>query len=50
MGDAPDRILTYARENVLDFTGSVYDVYLHDEIIVDDYDQFLIQMSVTMRK
>jgi len=50
LGDAPARMLAYARENELDFAGPVYEMYLHDEITVDDYDQFLIQVSVMVRK
>ena len=41
MGDAPNRILEFAHESELEFVGPVYEMYLHDEITIDDYDQFL---------
>jgi len=46
LGDAPDRMLAYAHENELAFTGPVYEMYLHDEITIDDCDRYLIQISV----
>ena len=49
-GDLPERLATYAKENKLSFTGPVYEVYLHNEISVDDPDRYLIQVSVPIKK
>ena len=46
IGDLPQRIKSYAKENRITVTGPVYEVYLHDEVSVGDPNQFLIQASV----
>ena len=46
LGDLPERIETYAKEKCLDLSGPVYEMYLHDEIAIEDPDQYLIQVSV----
>ena len=50
LGDLPERMRIYATENNYYFTGPVYEAYLHDEITVDDPDQFLIQASARVQK
>jgi len=47
-GDLPERMLRYAEENKLEFTGPVYNIYLLDEISVKDYHQYLLQASVSV--
>ena len=50
LGDAPERIRAYAVEHGYIFSGPVYEIYLHDEIAIDDYDNYLIQISVPVKK
>jgi hypothetical protein len=50
LGDAPQRILAYAKEQGYAFIGPVYEMYLHDEVSVSDYDQYLIQISISVKK
>ena len=50
LGDAAQRIQAYALEHGYTFTGPVYEMYLHDEITVDDYDKYLIQVSAPVKK
>jgi len=50
LGDAPERLKAYAWEHGYSFAGPVYEIYLHDEITTDDYDQYLIQVSVPVKK
>ena len=50
LGDLPQRMRTYAKKRGLSFTGPVYEIYLHDEIVADDPDQYLIQASVPVNK
>ena len=50
LADIAERIMVFANENELEFVGPVYEMYLHDEITIDDYDQYLIQISVSIKK
>ena len=50
LGDVPERLQAYAKEHGLTFAGPVYEMYLHDEITIDDYDNYLIQVSVPVKK
>ena len=50
LGDLPQRIQAYAKEHGFSFTGPVYEIYLHDEIAIDDPNQYLIQISVPVKK
>lgn len=50
IGDLPQRIQEYADDQGLKFTGPVYEIYLHNEICVDDPDQYLIQISAPVKK
>ena len=50
LGDLPERMQSYAKENNYAFGGPVYETYLHDEITIDDPDRFLIQASAPVRK
>ena len=49
MGDLPQRLQVYAKENNLTLQGPVYAIYLHDEISVNDTDQYLVQVSVAIK-
>ncbi|MDR0862326.1 MAG: MerR family transcriptional regulator [Oscillospiraceae bacterium] len=46
MGDSPQRLLAYAEEHDLVFTGPLYVIYVLDEISVKDPQQYLSQVSV----
>ena len=50
MGDMPQKMADYARENGLECEDPVYVVYLLDDISVPDPTQYLAQISVRMRK
>ena len=50
LGDLPQRIQACAREHGFAFSGPVYEIYLHDEIAVDDPDKYLIQASVQVER
>ena len=39
--------VVYERGSKVD---TAYEMYLHDEITIDDYDQYLIQISVSIKK
>ncbi|MCL2709229.1 MAG: hypothetical protein FWF03_08960, partial [Defluviitaleaceae bacterium] len=49
VGDLPDRILAGAKENDIRLAGPVYEIYLHDEISVENPEQYLIQVSAAVR-
>ena len=49
LGDLPQRMQAYAKEHGFTFTGPVYEIYLHDEIAIEDPDQYLIQVSVPVK-
>jgi len=46
MGDLPERMASYIKENKLHITGPLYVIYLHDEICTPDTDQYLAQACV----
>jgi len=48
-GDLPERMAKFAEENDVSCHGSVYTIYLHDEICVRDIDQYLSQISVAVK-
>jgi len=50
LGDLPERMKAYAKEHRLSLSGPVYEVYLHDEVAVDDPERYLIQVSVPVKK
>ena len=50
LGDLPQRMQIYAKENQFTFTGPVYEMYLHDEITMENPDQYLIRASAAVKK
>jgi Predicted transcriptional regulators len=50
MGDVPQRLYDYAKLHNLNLTGSVYVIYLQDEICLSDTKQYLAQISVRIKK
>ena len=50
IGDLPERMQKYAEEFGLKFTGPVYEMYLFDEVVVENPDQYLIQVSVPVTR
>ena len=50
LGDLPERMRSYAKDNGLLTLGPVYEMYLHDEIALDDPDRYLIQASTPVSK
>lgn len=50
LGDLPQRIQAYAKKHGFAFAGPVYEMYLHDEITVEDPEKYLIQASVPVKK
>ncbi|MDR0917085.1 MAG: MerR family DNA-binding transcriptional regulator [Oscillospiraceae bacterium] len=48
MGDVGQRLLAYAEEHKLSFTGPLYVIYLHDEISEKDTSRYLAQVSVSV--
>jgi len=50
MGDLPERMLAYAKENALSLSGPVYVLYLYDEICIKDPTQYLAQVCVAASK
>ena len=50
LGDLPQRMRAYAEKHALSLAGPVYEMYLHDEIAVDDRNQYLIQVSTPAQK
>jgi effector-binding domain-containing protein len=49
LGNLPQRLRAHANEHGFTFTGPVYEMYLHDEITVEDPDEYLIQVSVPVK-
>ena len=49
-GDLPERMTNYAKDHGLTLTGRVYAIYLHDEICINQPDQFLVQVCVAVTK
>ena len=50
LGDLPNRMKDYINENDLISKGPVYEMYLFDEVVVDNPDQYLIQVSVQIER
>ena len=50
MGDLPERMATYAKNNKLLVTGPVYVMYLFDEICIKENSQYLAQACVAASK
>ena len=50
IGDLPNRMNKYIKHNNLIITGPVYEMYLFDEVTVDNPDQYLIQISTPVKK
>ena len=50
LGDLPERMLAFAKENSLNLTGPVYTVYLLDEICTKDTSYYLAQSYVAVDK
>jgi len=50
MGDLPERMALYAKENKIAVTGPVYTMYLNEEISTKDPDQYLAQTIVAVSK
>jgi len=48
MGDLPERMATYQKENKLTASGPLYLMYLHDEICTLETDQYLAQAIVAV--
>jgi DNA-binding transcriptional MerR regulator len=49
-GDVPERMRSYAKENDLVLNGPVFEIYLHDEICLNDPSNYLVQFSVNCTK
>ncbi|MCL2371502.1 MerR family transcriptional regulator [Candidatus Saccharibacteria bacterium] len=50
LGDLPERMAKYAKENSLQIIGPVFVRYLHDEICIQDPKQYLSQVCVSVKK
>ena len=50
LGDLPERMIEYTKENSINVTGPVYIVYLFDEFCMKDPSQYLAQCSVAVTK
>ena len=50
MGDLPQRMTAYLKENKLAVSGPVYITYLHDEICTPDTDRYLAQACVSVSR
>jgi len=50
MGDMPERLAVYARENGLECEGPVYVVYLLDDVCIPNPEEYLAQVSVRVRR
>jgi len=48
MDNLPERMMAYAEDHALTFSGPLYAVYLHDEICQNDPAEFLAQISVAV--
>ncbi len=48
--DLPGRMITYAKDNGLSFTGPVYNIYLLNEISVADPSQYLLKAFVSVKE
>ena len=50
MGDLPQRIYDYAKENGISLKGPMYAIYLHDEISSLEPDEYLVQISTLIKQ
>jgi DNA-binding transcriptional MerR regulator len=50
IGDLPERMQAYAKENSINTTGPVYTLYLHEEISTKNPTDYLAQCSVAISK
>ena len=50
MGDLPQKMLQYIKENKIDITGPVYTMYLHDEFCTHDPNYYLAQTCIAVAK
>jgi len=50
MGDLPERLAAYVKENALTVAGPVYTMYLHEEISTHDPSQYLSQTCIAVSK
>jgi len=50
LGDLPERMAAYARDNALNISGPVYTMYLHEEISTADPSQYLAKCCIAVRK
>ena len=48
--DLPERMIVFAKKSGLEFNGPIYNLYLHDEICILDTDQYLSQVSASVRE
>jgi hypothetical protein len=48
MGDLPERMTAYVKNNSIAVSGPVYTIYLHEEISVQDQSQYLAQTCVAV--
>jgi DNA-binding transcriptional MerR regulator len=48
--DLPARMEKYAKEAGLEFTGPVYNIYLHDEVCMADPDSYLLQAFAAVKQ
>jgi len=46
----PDRMIAYAKDNDLTFSGPVYELYLFDEVCITDPKQYLLQITASVTK
>jgi len=49
IGDLPERLVAFARENGLEFGGPMFNIFLLDEISVIEPDKYLMQASVLLK-
>jgi DNA-binding transcriptional MerR regulator len=47
--DLPERMVEYADRNGLEFSGPVYNLYLFDELSIDDTEQYLLQVTSAVK-
>jgi DNA-binding transcriptional MerR regulator len=47
-GDLPQRMVAYAQEHGLTFTGPVYNIYLFDEVSISNPKEYLLQVSAAV--
>ena len=50
LGDLPERMVYYSKENSIPITGPVYTMYLHEEISTKDPSQYLAKCSIAVGK